>query len=304
MFCGGGLYLSSEVFGFLNINKPSGPTSHDVILQLRQIIGIQRIGHTGTLDPLASGVLPICVGKATRLSEYISGTNKRYRAWIFVGQSSSTFDGEGEKSSISDVKRINEPDILGILSEFKGQIIQIAPIYSAIKQDGKKLYRLARRGCSITPPKRKVEIYKIKLIHWQTPELLLDIHCSSGTYIRSIAHDIGEKLGVGAYLSSLKRISCGTFQICQSISPENLQGESNWQNYLLPAEWPFQTWEKITLNQELAYSLCQGQRIEFDHMGKGRNLALAMFEGQLIAVVRSVNNSLQPVKVLQSVNLH
>lgn len=296
--------MSSEVFGFLNIDKPSGPTSHDIILQLRQIIGIQRIGHTGTLDPLASGVLPICVGKATRLSEYISGTNKRYHAWIFIGQSSITYDSEGEKSSIKDVKGITEPDILEILSEFKGQILQTVPIYSAIKRGGRKLYNLARRGVNITPPKRKVEIYKINLIHWRTPELLLDIHCSSGTYIRSIAHEIGEKLGVGAYLSSLKRISCGSFMICQSISLENLQYDCQWQKHLLPAEWPFQKWEKITLNQELAYSLCQGQKIEFNHIGKAGSLALAMFEDQLIAVVRSVNNSLQPIKVLQSVNLH
>lgn len=292
--------MKQELLGFLNVDKPSGPTSHDVIQQLRQITGIQRLGHTGTLDPLASGVLPICVGKATRLSEYLSSADKRYLALVHLGQSSSTYDAEGQLSPVTDVSGIHEQDILFALAELTGEIKQAVPIFSAVKQGGKKLYQLARAGVQVSPPMRQVFIHELNLKRWCTTQLWIEVHCSSGTYIRSLAHDIGEKLGVGAHLSALKRISSGAFQLCQSTTIDQLASSSNWQKHLLDPVWPFTSWSKIPVDLEEAIALSQGKKRPIHETNSAEKMALALYRDQLIAVVKAVTGSWQPVKVFLS----
>lgn len=210
------------MFGLLNIYKPKGKTSHDVVAILRRIIKIKQIGHTGTLDPFAEGVLPICIGKATRLIEYLSD-DKAYIGTVQFGESTTTYDTEGEGVNFSD-KKIGKGEVKDALKSFRGEIEQLPPIYSAIKVKGKKLYEYAREGKEVEIQPRRVNIYKLELLSFdegnQTAELLIE--CSKGTYIRSIANDLGEKLGVFGHLSKLIRIKAGDFWVENSVKLEDI----------------------------------------------------------------------------------
>ena len=206
------------MFGFLNVYKPKGMTSHDVVACLRRVTKIKQIGHTGTLDPFAEGVLPICIGKATRLIEYLSD-EKAYIATVQFGKSTDTYDLEGEFVSESDVK-VSKDNVLIALKSFEGEIEQTPPIYSALKVNGKKLYEYARAGVDVEIKSRKVFIEKIELLSFdelnQTAEIY--IKCSKGTYIRSITHDLGQNLACGAYLIKLIRSQAGDFFLKESIN--------------------------------------------------------------------------------------
>ena len=221
------------MFGFLNIYKPKGITSHDVVSILRKITKIKQIGHTGTLDPFAQGVLPICIGKATRLIEYLQD-DKEYIAQIQFGQNTDTYDIDGEVTENFD-KKITADDLKNILPEFRGEISQLPPIYSAIKVNGKKLYDYARKGESVEIKPRKVTISKLELLDFdiekQTAKII--VGCSKGTYIRSLSFDIGKKLGCGAFLSELTRTKAGTFNIENTVSLENLKAKEDVKNELI-----------------------------------------------------------------------
>ncbi len=221
------------MFGFLNIYKPKGITSHDVVSILRKITKIKQIGHTGTLDPFAQGVLPICIGKATRLIEYLQD-DKEYIAQIQFGQNTDTYDIDGKVTENFD-KKITADDLKNILPEFIGEISQLPPIYSAIKVNGKKLYDYARKGESVEIKPRKVTISKLELLDFdidkQTAKII--VGCSKGTYIRSLAFDIGKKLGCGAFLSELTRTKAGTFNIENTVSLENLKAKEDVKNKLI-----------------------------------------------------------------------
>ncbi len=205
------------LFGFLNIYKPAGITSHDVVAKMRKITGIKQIGHTGTLDPFAEGVLPVCIGKATRLIEYLKD-DKEYLATVQFGASTTTYDKDGEIVFTSD-KKVYEEDVKRALENFKGEILQTPPLYSAIKVKGKKLYEYARKGEIIEVQPRKVTIENIELKSFnfdlQQAEIL--IKCSKGTYIRTIAYDLGQILECGAHLIKLVRTQAGNFRIEDSI---------------------------------------------------------------------------------------
>ena len=200
------------MFGFLNIYKPQGKTSHDIVAMLRRTTKIKQIGHTGTLDPFAEGVLPICIGKSTRLIEYLDD-DKAYIGTVQFGSATTTYDIEGKISKTSD-KKITIEDLEQILSQFRGEIEQIPPIYSAIKINGKKLYEYARKGETVDIKSRKVNISKLEIVNFnkenQIAELLIE--CSKGTYIRSIANDIGEALNCYGHLIKLVRIKAGKFR--------------------------------------------------------------------------------------------
>ncbi len=216
----------ANLFGFINIYKPQGLTSHDVVAKLRRVTKIRQIGHTGTLDPFAEGVLPVCIGKATRLIEYLAD-GKEYLATVQFGSSTDTYDLEGKTVSKSD-KKVTESDILKLLPAFSGEIMQMPPIYSAIKVKGKKLYEYARKGEEVKIEPRKVVIEKIELKNFdyenQRAEIL--IKCSKGTYIRSIAHDLGQMAGAGAHLIKLVRTRAGNFTIENSVFLDKLSKPS------------------------------------------------------------------------------
>lgn len=223
---------NKSLFGFLNIYKPVGMTSHDVVSVLRRVTKIKQIGHTGTLDPFAEGVLPICIGKATRLIEYLQD-DKEYLATVQFGAATNTFDLDGEKVFTSD-KKVSRDDIKEGLKSFEGEIFQFPPIFSAIKVKGKKLYEYARKGEEVEIQPRKVVIENIELKNFdeelQQAQILLK--CSKGTYIRSIANDLGKNLGCGGYLIKLIRTQAGKFRVENSVQLDGIDVESNLINPL------------------------------------------------------------------------
>jgi tRNA pseudouridine55 synthase len=221
------------MFGFLNVYKPKGKTSHDVVAYLRRVTKIKQIGHTGTLDPFAEGVLPVCIGKATRLIEYLSD-DKAYKGIVQLGSSTTTYDTEGDIVKSSD-KTVSADKIENALNNFKGEIMQTPPVYSAIKVNGRKLYEYARRGEEVNVEPRKVSINKIVLLNYDSDlrqaELLIE--CSKGTYIRSIANDLGEMLGTYGHLIKLVRIKAGSFEIDSSLSLDTLQTKEQVESNLI-----------------------------------------------------------------------
>ena len=239
---------NKSLFGFLNIYKPVGMTSHDVVSVLRRVTKIKQIGHTGTLDPFAEGVLPICIGKATRLIEYLQD-DKEYLATVQFGAATNTFDLDGEKVFTSD-KKVSRDDIKEGLKSFEGEILQLPPIFSAIKVKGKKLYEYARKGEEVEIQPRKVVIENVELKNFdeelQQAQILLK--CSKGTYIRSIANDLGKNLGCGGYLIKLIRTQAGKFRVENSVQLDGIDVESNLINPLDILNLP-----KITVdNDDLA----------------------------------------------------
>jgi len=214
--------------GFLIINKSTGPTSHDIVNCIRKITGVRKIGHAGTLDPFAEGILIILIGKATKLQSKFMEMDKTYVGILKLGEISDTYDIAGVKSEIRSSKSetISEPKIRKILKSFVGEIKQVPPIYSAIKIKGETAYKLARKGIKPKLKPRKVKIYSIKILNYKWPYLKIEIKCGKGTYIRSLAHDIGKKLGCGAYLEKLTRTKVGKFNIKNSIKLEGLNSRN------------------------------------------------------------------------------
>jgi len=214
------------VDGFINFLKPPGMTSHDVVAFIRKQLRIKKVGHTGTLDPGVAGVLPICVGKATRLAEYIVDRPKSYRAEMTLGITTDSQDAYGQVLSQNDCTGIKEEDLKKVLLSFCGPQSQIPPMTSAIRQGGVRLYNLARQGIEIERKPRHVTIYRINLIKsdWQLPfpKVIFDVQCSKGTYIRALCHDIGKKLGVGAYMSFLIRTQTGIFSVNNAWTGEEI----------------------------------------------------------------------------------
>ena len=225
---------TKDLFGFINVFKPQGITSHDVVSRLRKVLKIKQIGHTGTLDPLAEGVLPVAIGRAARLIEYLD-EGKAYIASLQFGKVSDTYDTEGKVTDFSD-KKVSQEKITNALTKFQGEIEQIPPAYSAVHYNGKKLYELAREG--IVPddiPKRKVFIEKIELVEFdeQNQSAKIEVECSKGTYIRSIVHDLGQELGCGAVMTGLLRTMSGKFNIDNAIKLEDITDMQIAQNCLL-----------------------------------------------------------------------
>jgi tRNA pseudouridine55 synthase len=206
--------------GILLCNKPYGISSHDVINRLREAVEQKRIGHTGTLDPRATGLLVICLGRATKIAQFLTEIDKEYEAEIKLGIRSSTFDSEGilEESTSRIVPNFTENEIRLILDEFKGKITQKVPAYSAIKIGGQPLYKLARKGITVDLPEREVDITNISLIKLNLPFISISVSCSKGTYIRALANDIGERAGCGGYLSKLNRVRVGKFTLNEALS--------------------------------------------------------------------------------------
>jgi len=281
-----------NLFGVLNIYKPVGMTSHDVVAVLRKKLGIKQIGHTGTLDPFAQGVLPICIGKATRLIEYFND-EKEYLATIQFGASTTTYDIEGEKTSTSD-KKITKQKLIENLKIFEGEIEQVPPIYSAIKVKGKKLYEYARKGEDVKIEPRKVFIEKIELKNFdenlQQAEIL--IKCSKGTYIRSIANDLGQKLCTGGYLTKLIRTQSGNLRVENSIQ---LDAENIEQNLINPIEMI--DLPKINVSDDDLGKIKHGIAIKTSSKDVLSNVILVYNENEICAVGCAENGIIKLRKV-------
>ena len=279
-------------FGFLNIYKPVGMTSHDVVARLRKITGIKQIGHTGTLDPFAEGVLPVCVGKATRLIEFLND-DKEYLATVQFGASTTTYDREGAVTFTSDMKVLSE-DVIQALKVFEGEILQTPPMYSAIKVKGKKLYEYARKGQSIEIAPRKVIITNIELKSFNSEQQQAEIliKCSKGTYIRSIAHDLGEKLGCGAYLIKLVRTQAGKFRIENSIPLDNIDIKNNLINPLEMLDMSI-----LKVGEENLVKIKNGQYLKNKNIKHGDLAVLVYNNNEICAIAQADDDKIKMKKV-------
>lgn len=271
--------------GILVVDKPQGVTSHDVVAAVRRAAKTGKVGHAGTLDPMATGVLVVAIGQATRTLEYLTAHDKRYTATIRLGQNTTTYDAEGEitfvhKGELPDLSQIEKAAALQ-----QGTIQQVPPIFSAIKQDGEPLYAKARRGETIEVSAREVTIYQLDIVAWSPPDLRIDVHCSKGTYIRSIAYDIGATLGVGGHLTALRRTASGIFTEAQARSLETIRAATPDMiaGWLLPVGTGLEALPVLLVTSPEITALRQGK---FLPAPDGEGIARALNEeGQLIAIV-------------------
>jgi tRNA pseudouridine55 synthase len=250
--------------GLLVIDKPSRLTSHDVVQRVRRALRIRQVGHTGTLDPMATGVLVICVGTATRVSEYLLGHDKAYHATIRLGVETDTYDATGEVIATNDVD-VTHDQVEAALKAFVGPLQQVPPMHSAIKRDGQKLYELARAGIEVERAARSVIIHSIDLLDYRTPDLTLDVHCAAGTYIRSLAHDLGAMLNTGAHLIALRRTAVGPFSLDQAIGLAEFEAaarDGEAAALLRPIDEALSDWPRVTVNAAQRQRAITGGRIE------------------------------------------
>lgn len=290
------------MFGFLNIYKPEGMTSFDVVSVLRRITGIKQIGHTGTLDPFATGVLPVCIGKTTRLIEYLDD-DKEYIATVQFGADTDTYDLDGEILKKYD-KKILKEDLINILSDFEGEIEQYPPKYSAIKVKGKKLYEYARNGQEVEIKPRKVFISNIKLLdfNYENQNAKILVGCSKGTYIRSIAYDMGQKLNCGGHLIALERTKAGMFGLINCVKLEALKTVADVKTNLInPREVLSQ--DKYILNEDEKTLVMHGIPIKYsdvNHKSDGvGDIVFLVYGGKIIAVGIKGINDIKVKKVLE-----
>jgi len=309
-----------QISGILNIDKPAGMTSHDVVAHVRHLSGTKRVGHAGTLDPLATGVLVVCLGQATRVAEYLMASDKVYRAQIRLGVSTDTHDAEGEVTATTEVD-VREKEVREALASFIGSIQQVPPMYSALKHKGIPLYRLARQGITVEREPRSVEIHNIELLDYfdkaqykWTPPLLrqaqyklltIRVECSPGTYIRALARDLGQKLGCGAHLQSLTRLASGHFTLEKAVSLDELAEafayfggaqykQVNWQKFIHPLDEALLDFELMVVDAQTETRIRHGQQVEAPPLplpqveGEGeRGLRRAYSQkGELIAILR------------------
>jgi tRNA pseudouridine55 synthase len=274
--------------GILVIDKPSGPTSHDMVRLAKRALGC-KVGHTGTLDPLATGVLPLLVGHATRLARFLQCEDKEYLAEITLGISTDTYDAEGRVVEENPVPNLAWEEVSELLSGFRGSIVQVPPVYSAIKIGGKKLYELARRQEEVTPPSRRVEIYRLDPVSYRPPILTVSVHCSAGTYIRSLAHDLGRRQGCGAFLSRLRRTRAGIFDLSTALPASDIA--TRGPDHLIPLEALLPEIPRLDLDPSIARLVRNGNRFA----GAQAPGQYRLFEaGRLLAIARADGEAIQP----------
>lgn len=295
-------HIKNVVSGVLVVDKPVGLTSHDVVQIIRRGTGIRRAGHTGTLDPRASGVLVVLIGPAVRLSEYVSASDKRYQATIRLGSSTDTYDAEGtimgESTSVFD---ITEEMFTEVLQQFVGEIEQVPPPYSAVKVKGRKAYDMARKGEDVKLEPRKIQVYTLEVLEWAPPEVVVDVYCSSGTYVRSLANDLGEELGCGAHLIGLRRTKSGRFTLRDAVPLRRLQeafDAGEWYRQLIPAAEALADWPLVELSPDDVELIRHGHRVAGDSGSSGWSRGVSQ-QGDLVALLEFIEETSewQPRKV-------
>lgn len=283
-----------DISGFLVVNKPTGVTSHDVVAFVRRRFNTQKVGHAGTLDPLATGVLVLGIGAGTRVLEYLVGCDKEYLAEVTLGAMSTTYDAEGELTPVLGAHEKDRTEVETTLATFVGEIMQVPPIYSAIKIAGKSAHARVRAGEEVELPARQVTIYSIRVTKYAWPKIEMMVHVSSGTYIRSLAHDVGQLLGVGGYLSRLTRMRSGRFELADAVPTlHHIRIEK-----LLPIAVAVADLPRLNLTAIEVGRIRHGQAINARECQPGQMIA-GFFDGQLVATLRCESNGcLKPEKVL------
>ena len=292
--------------GFVVIDKPAGPTSHDVVDEVRIHFGTRRVGHLGTLDPQATGVLPVAIRAATKLVPFLHPMQKAYVGTVRLGEETDTLDGEGRVVRRHDGKLPGEQEVLEALAEFVGEIEQIPPMYSAVKKDGVPLHRLARRGQLVERAAKRVTIQRLELLRFESPDVEISVESGPGTYVRSLAADLGEKLGCGGYLQSLRRLRSGPFRITEAIPLERLRDDARagkLESHLIgPAE--ALGVPELCVNTEAGRRLCNGGDIspgaEF-RRAPGSRVIVRDPAGELLALAElRVDRRVWPLRVLRA----
>jgi tRNA pseudouridine55 synthase len=300
--------VKNAISGVLVVDKPVGMTSHDVVQVIRNGTGLRRAGHTGTLDPRASGVLVVLVGPAVRLSEFVSASDKRYQAIIRLGSATDTFDADGKVTQPEKQVNVTEDEFEKVLATFVGEIEQVPPPYSAVKVQGRKAYEMARKGEEVELAPRKITVHHLEVLEWAPPEVVIDVHCSSGTYVRSLANDLGTTLGCGAYLVGLRRTKSGRFSLRDATPLRKLQeafNASNWYQYLIPAAEALAEWPAVELSPDDVENVRHGHRIKADPAAKPGSVRGVSTQGELVALMELVTGESgepewQPKKVFFS----
>lgn len=258
--------------GYVVVDKPAGWTSHDVVARVRRVLGERRVGHAGTLDPAAVGVLPVAVGLATRTVEYLAGSDKSYRADVTFGVVTDSSDVDGVVTDIADASCLTPARLEMLLQSFLGSQMQTPPMHSAVKVGGERLYHLAREGRSVKVPPRQVTIHALDIIDWRPPTLTLDVTCSKGTYVRSLARDLGRKAGTGAFLSHLVRTRSGPFSLDDAVSLDDLaelHETLGWAGLAFHPDWVLQDRAAVVLDEHESRCWTTGQRVACDAIISG-----------------------------------
>ncbi|MFP4344093.1 MAG: tRNA pseudouridine(55) synthase TruB [Anaerolineales bacterium] len=272
--------------GLLNVAKAAGMSSHDVVNVVRRLAHTRRVGHTGTLDPLATGVLVLLVGPATRLARFFSGAVKSYRAVARLGETTTTYDAEGEVVERCPVT-VTRGEVVAVLEELRGDQLQIPPMYSAVKVRGEILYKLARQGKEVERPPRPVTVYDVALLDWSPPELTFEVTVSAGTYVRTLAHDLGQRLGCGAHLRSLTRLAAGQFRLEQSYTLDELRvlaDAGRLEEALLPAAEALEL-PAVRLTEAQVQAVRHGQQITLEDAPTAPEIQAQEPGGRFVAVL-------------------
>lgn len=282
--------------GIININKPSGFTSHDVVAKLRGILKTKKIGHTGTLDPNAVGVLPVCVGRATKVADMLTASEKEYIAEVTLGSKTDTQDSSGKVMDTADVQ-VTTADIIRVASEFLGDSMQIPPMFSAIKQDGKKLYELARAGIEVKREPRPITIHELEIldIDLANHRFRMRVLCSKGTYIRTLCQDIGDRLGCFAHMSALERSKSGRFEISDSLTLEEVAERVQAEDFgfLLPVDAVFAELPPLYLSSRKAELMCHGVQIHTPGLREGETYRVYDEQGNFLSISLAQNGVLK-----------
>lgn len=290
--------------GIVNILKPAGLTSHDVVAKLRKIYHTRKVGHTGTLDPDAVGVLPVCVGQATRLAEYFTEKEKTYRTVLKFGCETNTQDQSGEVTKQTALPTLSREEFCSVMEQFLGEIQQVPPMYSAIKKDGQPLYKLARQGIDIALKARPVTIHEIKVLMYNQESAMLEVRCSKGTYIRTLCQDIGRACGSSAYMAYLMRTASGAFDIAEAVPLEKLEQAAQPEQYLKSmndclADMPALCAETAIMEQRISNGLSQHVP-SVEKLPENTICRVLGLQGQLLAIGFVKDDSFQPNKVFRS----
>ncbi|MEJ2394176.1 MAG: tRNA pseudouridine(55) synthase TruB [Candidatus Thiodiazotropha sp.] len=256
-----------NISGVLLLDKPIGMTSNKALQEVKFLFKAAKAGHTGSLDPLATGLLPICFGEATKLSAFLLDADKHYRVRVKLGETTTTADAEGEVVEKIDPSGVSEQDLREVMGDFLGEQQQLPPMYSAIKHQGERLYKLARQGVEVERETRTIHIHSLDLLSFELPEFELNVHCSKGTYVRTLAEDIGKRLGCGAHVIGLRRTGVGPYDDQSMVTLEQIQSAfadkrfQEMDEWMLPLESALAEWPEVNLTADAAFYLQQGQPI-------------------------------------------
>lgn len=278
-----------DIHGILLLDKPAGITSNAALQRVKRLYRARKGGHTGSLDPLATGMLPVCFGEATKISGFLLDADKYYRVLVRLGVKTTTGDAEGDVIAIRPVRRISDGELSKVLSEFAGPIEQIPPMHSAVKQNGQPLYKLAHKGIVVERKSRMVVIKDLKVLQFNDDLLEFEVHCSKGTYVRSLAEDIGEKLGCGGHITGLRRLAVGLFDASRMVTLDELQQRAesdpgSLERLLLPIQSALTQWPDVKVSQDIAYFIKKGQAVLVPHAPSHGYVKLYAGEAQFMGI--------------------